>query len=59
MIILAFAVAIKLKAKQDPEASLQAIGDGLVKDYHDYRARMRALAVKPQKYFEEGYFTFA
>jgi len=54
--IAALRDAIDWRAKQEPEAPLEQIGESLVNGYRGYQAEKGTFAVLPQKYFEQGLY---
>lgn len=54
--IWAFRDAIEFKSKQIPKATLEDIGNGLVRSYLNHRATKGNFASGPQKFFEQALY---
>jgi hypothetical protein len=54
--IWALRAAIDFQSARMPEATLEQVGESLVKAYFDHKTAEGKFAVKPQKFFEQGLY---
>ena len=56
-VISALEVAVSFKAEEMPEASLETVGEWLVKSYFDDKTQNGKFAGGPKAYFQEAKYT--